>query len=181
MRGREKKKTLSLWKYVPSIGSPTTQVQSPWVNGSLQNGCQDPRMMVKKGELLYIRWGEPVVLSLIGTKKDGKRDRKRRIVQQNEAGVEGEVKFSSQGRSGTFSEQGCLNGKLHECNIGLIHLCFTSFLQLGVLKTQMPCMNRAFPRIREGAKCCIWGYHAVYQRHKARKTGAQEAEAIAWW
>lgn len=84
-----------------NMGHPTSHVQSHEVNESLQNGCQQPRMTVKK------QGKQIIILPLKGTEK--RRRREEEMSQYNGAklGSDG-VKFSGQGRPENILRMGVL-------------------------------------------------------------------------
>lgn len=127
------------------------------VGGSLKNGCQDPRMAVKKRKLLCIPQGEEfAVLSQKGTE----RRMMRGTEKKRGAGTIGRsqdwvgVKSSGRGQLKVV----CINAKRGS-------LPFFS----QVYKSTMCCMNRVFLKIR-GTKFYIW-VQRCKSVYRARRSG----------
>eukprot|EP00069_Balaena_mysticetus_P000098 bmy_00090T0 len=58
-------------------GPPPLMFSPLGVDSSLQNACQDPRMTVKKGKLLYTRQGEELVILFLKERRMMRRGKGR--------------------------------------------------------------------------------------------------------
>lgn len=141
------------------MGPQPLRSSSPRVGGSLKNGCQDPRIAVKKRKLLCILQGEEfVVLSQKGTERRMMRGTEKKrgasTIGQSQDWVG--VKSSGQGQLKVV----CINAKRGS-------LPFFS----NVYKSTMCSMNRAFLKIR-GTKFYIWVQRckSVYRARRSSPT-----------